>query len=62
MIEKTNAEENEKWLCAERIALNQWQKMQEKRKILLQEHLEREAKIIVVSLLHPLFTYYIHIF
>lgn len=54
IIEKKNAEENEKWLHAERISMEQWQKVQEKKKILLQERLETEAKIIVVSYILPI--------
>lgn len=54
IIEKKNAEENEKWLHAERISMEQWQKVQEKKKILLQERLEKEAKIIVVSYTLPI--------
>lgn len=49
MIERTNAEENEKWLCAERRAIEQWRVLEKKKKILHQERLEKEAKLKIVS-------------
>lgn len=49
MIERTNVEENEKWLCAERRAIEQWRVLEKKKKILHQERLEKEAKLKIVS-------------
>ncbi|XP_013200470.1 U2 small nuclear ribonucleoprotein auxiliary factor 35 kDa subunit-related protein 1 isoform X2 [Amyelois transitella] len=44
-IEKANAIENEKWMKAEMIAIDQWKKLQEMQEILLQKHVEQEARI-----------------
>lgn len=49
MIESANAKENEKWLQAERLAIKQWELLQEKKNKLLQEHLQKEAKRKLVS-------------
>lgn len=48
-IEKANAEENDKWFQAEKIAIQNWQQLQERLKMLRQEKLEKEAKLKLVS-------------
>lgn len=52
-IEKSNQEENDKWLKAEQVALEQWKKIQLKNELLRQEKLQQQAKLKLVS------TYYI---
>ncbi|KAM3959032.1 uncharacterized protein ACR2FA_006872 [Aphomia sociella] len=44
-IEKKNAEENQKWLEAEILAVENWKKLQEKNEIMLQKQLQLEAKL-----------------
>ncbi|XP_026757184.2 U2 small nuclear ribonucleoprotein auxiliary factor 35 kDa subunit-related protein 2 isoform X2 [Galleria mellonella] len=44
-IEKQNAEENKKWLEAEKKALEKWKQLQEKKEIMLQKQLEQEIKL-----------------
>lgn len=48
-MEKSNAEENEKWVRAEKIAVELWQILQERMRILQQEKVEKEAKMKLVS-------------
>ncbi|XP_075992137.1 U2 small nuclear ribonucleoprotein auxiliary factor 35 kDa subunit-related protein 2-like isoform X2 [Anticarsia gemmatalis] len=43
-IEKSNKEENEKWVLAERVSLIQWLKLQREKERMLQQHLEEEAR------------------
>lgn len=47
-IERSNEKEQQKWLHAETIALEQWRKLQEKKEILRQQRLEQEARIKMV--------------
>ncbi|CAB3249868.1 unnamed protein product [Arctia plantaginis] len=44
-IKKSNKEENDKWIQAEKINIEQWNKLQEEREKLHQKHLEQVAKI-----------------
>ncbi|XP_023954722.2 U2 small nuclear ribonucleoprotein auxiliary factor 35 kDa subunit-related protein 2 [Bicyclus anynana] len=44
-IEKQNNIENEKWLQAEVIAMEQWKKIVMKREMLRQKHIEQQAKL-----------------
>ncbi|KAJ8729526.1 hypothetical protein PYW08_001107 [Mythimna loreyi] len=44
-INKQNDEENEKWIQAEKIAIDQWKKLQEEKERLKQKRLEQEAKL-----------------
>lgn len=48
-IERQNNEENEKWLQAEQLAIEQWNKLQESLKMLQQEKLAQEARLKLVS-------------
>lgn len=47
-IEKSNKEENDKWIQAEKNNIEQWNKLQEERERLHQKHLEQVAKIKMV--------------
>lgn len=47
-IERSNKEEQQKWLHAEMIAVEQWRRLQEKREILRQQQLEQEARLKMV--------------
>lgn len=55
-IERSNKEEQQKWLHAEMIAMEQWLKLQEKKEILKQQRLEQEArlKMVIIVLLYIL--------
>ncbi|XP_059059314.1 U2 small nuclear ribonucleoprotein auxiliary factor 35 kDa subunit-related protein 2-like [Achroia grisella] len=44
-IEKRNAEENQKWIEAEKKGLEKWKQLQEKKEIMLQKQLEVEMKL-----------------
>lgn len=44
-IDLSNKIENEKWLKAEKLAIEQWEKIQHKNNILMQKRLEQEAKL-----------------
>ncbi|KAJ8726258.1 hypothetical protein PYW07_000956 [Mythimna separata] len=46
-INKQNDEENEKWIQAEKIVMEQWKKLQEEKERLKQKCLEQEAKLKV---------------
>lgn len=52
-IERSNAEEQQKWLQAEVIAQEQWRRLQKKKEILRQQRLEQDArlKMVIVVLL-----------
>ncbi|KAJ2953537.1 hypothetical protein O0L34_g1139 [Tuta absoluta] len=43
-IERSNLIENQKWLRAERVAMEQWRKLQEHKEKLRMQHLEEETK------------------
>lgn len=55
-IEKSNKEENDKWIQAEKNNIEQWNKLQEERERVHQKHLEQVAKIKMVIVLEKLFT------
>lgn len=48
-IERSNEKEQQKWLHAEMIAMEQWQRLQEKNELLRQQRLEQEAKLKMVT-------------
>lgn len=48
-IQKSNEEENEKWIKAEKMAIAQWNKLQEEKEKMLQKRLEQEAKLKLVK-------------
>lgn len=47
-IKKNNEEEQQKWLHAEMIAMEQWRRLQEQKEVLRQQRLEQEDRLKMV--------------
>lgn len=52
-IELTNKIENEKWLEAEKLAIEKWNKLQQRTILMLEQKLEQEAKLKLVCIQYP---------
>lgn len=48
-IEAMNKAENEKWIAAEKITMQHWQELQQKKEKLRTKRLEKEAKLRMVN-------------